>query len=283
MLTTLCLAVAGGLAVAALVARFPRYGTVIGGVVVLGLLADGWIIAMPLVSPPRRFADTLEKGAVVLELPVMSESVNIAALYRNILHRAPVVNGYGGYMPPHFRVIGWALARHDASVLTELRRGHPLYVVVAPVADAQEWTTFMDMQPDATMVGVSGAGRVYEMTAAPYPPQIAAGHPRAAAPVNRRDGWLTFDLGGRATVRAVELRTEGDLRGVPETVRVETSNDGETWTLAAEQFPGGAAMIGALAAPLDVPLRVNLPDPDARFVRVNVTKFGPSAVTIYVP
>lgn len=281
MLTTLCLSIAGGLAVAALGARFPRYGVAIGTAVSLGLLADGWIEAMPVPLPPGRFAAALDKNAVVLELPVTEEAVNIAALYRSMLHRAPLVNGYGGYTPPHVRVIGWSLFRHDGSVLTELRRGHPLYVVVAPGPEAPEWTAFMDGQPDATMLGVSGAGRVYEMPAAPYALQVATGTPLPARYDATHDDWLTFDLMGPTAVRAVELRTEGNLRLVRDPLRVETSDDGKTWSLSAETPAGAAALVGALTQPLSVPLRVNLPDPLARFVRLNAPAFNPAAVTVY--
>ena len=47
-------------------------------------------------------------------------------------------------------VIEWALRRHDPTVLTELRRGRPLYVLVASTEQAPSpWTAFMDAQPGA--------------------------------------------------------------------------------------------------------------------------------------
>ena len=281
MMATICIAVAIGLAVAALSARFPRYATAIAIVTAAGLMADGWIEPMPLIAPPRLFADKVEKNARVLELPVTDERVNINALYRGMLHRAPVVNGYAGYVPPHARVIGWSLFREDASVLTELRRGHPLYVVVGPGAESQIWTTFMDMQPDAQMIGVSGAGRVYLMPATAYPPQVDVGPPIAPALKTSGNGWLTYDLGSAATLRAIELRTEGNLRYVRDFLRAETSEDGQTWTLAAEERPGGPALVGALEKPLDVPLRLLLPQPHVRFIRLNAPAFNLAEVTIY--
>src|SRR4029079_4446803 len=111
-------------------------------------------------------------GARVLELPVDDDTVNIAAMYRGMLHGLPVVNGYAGYVSPHARVLDWALKRRDPSVLTELRRGHPLYVAVADTADSQAWTAFMDRQNDARMIGVTGAGRLYRLPAAAFPRQV---------------------------------------------------------------------------------------------------------------
>jgi hypothetical protein len=283
MLTTLCLAAAAGLAAAALAARFPRYRVVIGIVIALGLLADGWIDPMPLPAPPRRFTTTLDKGAVVLELPINKEHVDIAAIYRGMLHRAPVVNGYGGYAPPHTLVVSWSLAREDASVLTELRRGHPLYVVVESGDEATQWTTFMDHQPDARMVAVSGAGRVYEMGPAAYPRQIAVGAPIKFTHASTAAEGLAIDLGAAVTVRAIDVRTDGNMRGVPDPLRVEASDDGQTWTVVAEERPGGPAFVGALADPIGIPLRVNLPDPRTRFLRINTRAFGPEAITVYGP
>ena len=281
MMATICIAVAIGLAVAALSVRFPRYRLAIAIVTAAGLMADGWVEPMPLIAPPRLFADTVDKNARVLELPVTDERVNINALYRGMLHRVPVVNGYAGYTPPHARVIGWSLFREDASVLTELRRGHPLYVVVSPGAESTIWSRFMDAQPDATMIGVSGAGRVYLMPATAYPPQVDIGAPLKAQRGTSGDGWLTYDLGTAATLRAIELRTEGNLRNVRELLRAETSEDGQTWSLAAEERPGGPALAGALAKPLDVPLRLLLPQPHVRFIRLNAPAFNLAEVTIY--
>jgi len=56
-----------------------------------------------------------------------------------------------------------------------------------------------------------------------------------------------------------------------------------SWTMAADEPPGALALAGALREPLQVPLRVLLPDPAVRFVRVNAPAFRPDAVTIYAP
>jgi hypothetical protein len=65
------------------------------------------------------------------------------------------------------------------------------------------------------------------------------------------------------------------------TLRVESSLDGRTWTLAADEATGGLALAGVLREPLAVPLRVLLPDPSVRYLRVNAPAFSPAAVTLY--
>jgi hypothetical protein len=282
MLSALCLAVAAGVGVAAL-SRAPRQAWILAAGVCAIALVDGWIVAMPLGAPPGPLGIPTVAGARVLELPFDDDNVNVAAMYRETLHGLPVVNGYAGYVPPTAIVVDVALKRRDPSILTELRRGRPLYVVVANHPRAEEWTAFMDAQNEARMIGVSGAGRMYFMPAAPYPPQVTIGAP---LPVVRGDGgggWLTFDLGAVRTVRAVDVRTNGHILLVRTTVRVDTSLDGVTWTPVTEQGPGGLALIGALKQPLTIPLRVLLPDPSARYVRVNTPAFSPGAVTIYGP
>ena len=281
MLSTLCLAVAAGLAIASLRSSRQRFAVAIG-VAVLALV-DGWIVAMPLGTPPRSFGVASIRGAHVLELPMDDDAVNVAAMYRQTLHGMPVVNGYAGYIPPHAGVIEWALRRGDPSVLSELRRGHPLYVVVANHPASAAWTAFMDAQSDAQMMGINGAGRLYLMPATPFPPQVAIGPSLAVVRRETGGGWVTLDLGQIRTVRAVELRTRGHVTLVQATLRADTSLDGITWTTAADQPPGALALAGALRAPLDVPLRLLLPDLSARFLRLNAEAFGPEAVTIFGP
>jgi len=282
MFTTLCLAVAAGMAVASL-ATTRRRAIAVTAIVALLAFGDGWIEPMPLGVPPRPFGTPLVAGAHVLELPVDDAFVNVTAMYRAMQHGRPVVNGYAGYVPPQMDLVEWALSRRDPSILTELRRGHPLYVVVANESSAATWTTFMDAQNEAQMIGVSGAGRLYFMPAAPFRPQITLGAAIAGAQGREEDGWLIYDLGAAHTVRAIEVRTRGHYVLLHATVLVQTSRDGVTWTTAADEPSAGLAFAGALREPLAVPLRALLPDASARFVRVNTAALGVASVTIFGP
>jgi hypothetical protein len=219
----------------------------------------------------------------VLELPMTDDNVNVAAMYRGTLHGMPVINGYAGYVPPHAVVIDWALRRHDPSILTELRRGHPLYVAVANGIEAPAWTAFMDRQHDVELLGVTGAGRLYLLPPAGYPRQTPVGPELTPAKTGGNAEWLTADLGSVQTIRAVALRTRGHVVLLPQTVRVETSVDGVSWTLAADEAPGGLALVGALAQPLIVPIRIILPDVRARYVRMNAPNFFPHQLVTFGP
>lgn len=130
---------------------------------------------------------------------------------------------------------------------------------------------------------MGGAGRLYRLPPAPFARLITAGAPLHAAGVTGETEWLTLDLGSVQTVRVLELRTRGHVVRLRATVRVETSVDGVTWTLAADEPSAGLAFAGVLVEPRAVPVRLIIPDAQARYVRVDTPAFAVAAVTIYGP
>jgi len=284
MLAVLCLAVAAGIAFSYLARRFARRPMVaaLALVVFAGLAWDGAISRMPLGVPPGQLALS-ESGARVLALPFDEGRVSVFAMYQSMSHHLPVVNGYAGYIPSHADVIDWALRRRDPTVLDELRRGHALYVVVAFTEQAPAWSQFMDAQPGAVMQGIQAGGRVYRMPALPYAPPPRPGTPVANAGMRVDGEWIVADLGHAQTVRGLELRTHGGLTRLPASLRVEVSTGGTSWTVVHDERPGGAALLGALELPRVIPIRLDLRDAYARYVRVNASGFGPRALTILGP
>ncbi len=280
LLTSLCLAIAAAVALARILPRLGRGRTVVLTLVFGGLAVDGTIAGMPLGVPPGNFA-SLEPGGRVIELPFDDVYIHVRAMYRSMFHRMPVANGYAGYIPPSADVIDWALRRRDPSILTELARGHPLYVVVNTSKDAPSWTAWMDGQNGAEFLGVSGEGRVYRLPAAPYAPQIRFGAALATASVVAQDGWLVADLAEPLTVRGVELRVRGDLVRLPAMLQVECSEDGRAWTRAGQWAPGSPALVAALEDPRVTPIRLVVPDLPARYVRINAGRFRGDALTVF--
>jgi hypothetical protein len=278
MLTALCLAVAAGLAFDAIRKRLsapairPTVRAAGAIVVFAGLTFDGAIAGMPLgVPPPRMHLD--EAGSRVLVLPFEDGRASVAAMYQSMSHHRPVVNGYSGYVPPHAEVIKWALHRDDSTVLTELRRGHPLYVIVASGDSEQTWAAFVSGLPDARLLGVEGTGTVYLMPAAPYARTGPPGTPIDGVSLSSDPGWLIADLHRVQPVRALELRTYGALHPLPDQLVVQTSIDGRSWSTVFADRPGGLALAGALASPLVIPLRIDLEDVAARYVRLDTPAF----------
>jgi hypothetical protein len=280
MLAALCLAVAAGLSFAAIERRFPRRRAWLAFMVFAGLAVDGAIAGMPLGVPPSQLAIP-ESGARVLALPFEDSRVSVSAMYQSIAHRRPVVNGYSGYTTSHAEVIEWALRRRDPTVLTELRRGRPLYVLVAFTDQATEWAEFMDQQPEATLIGIEGGGRLYRMAPAAYASEVRGGTPIADTAVRVDGDWLVADVRQPRGIRGVELRTHGKLLRLQRDLRIETSVDGATWQTAFDDRPGGLALVGALQLPRVIPLKVDLRDVTARYVRANVPSFGTHAMTVF--
>jgi hypothetical protein len=270
MLAMLCLAVAAGLAFDAIRERLPKG---FAAAVFVGLAFDGAIAGMPLGVPPPRL--TLhERGARVLVLPFEDGRASVAAMYQSMSNGLPVVNGYAGYVPVHADVIEWALHRADSTVLAELRRGHPLYVMVASGDNEPTWTAFMNSLPDAQMLGVQGAGAVYRMPPAPFAREARAGTPIEDVTLSSDPGWLIADLRRAQTIRGLELRTYGALHPLPDELVVQTSVDGKNWRVAFDDRPGGILLAGALASPRLVPLRIDLQDVTARYVRLDTPAFS---------
>ena len=284
MLAVLCLAVAAGLAFDALARRLRgrRAVAAVAVVVFAGLAFDGMIAGMPLGVPPGQLV-LRDRNARILSLPFEDGRVSVFAMYQSMRHRLPVVNGYAGYVPPHADVIEWGLRRRDPTVLTELRRGHPLYVLVAPTDQAVTWTAFMDAQPAAEFLGVEGGGRLYRMAPAAYASEVRTGHPVSGATVSVSTEWLTADLLRPQPVRGLELNTYGNLVRLPKDLHVQLSVDGTEWATAYEDRPGGLVLLGALRLPRRMPIRLDLGDVRARYVRVNAPAFGARALTIHNP
>jgi hypothetical protein len=132
----------------------------------------------------------------------------------------------------------------------------------------------MNSLPDAEPLGVQGGGALYRMPAAPYARETRAGPPIEGVALSSDPGWLIADLHRAQPVRGLELRTDGALHPLPDELVVQTSLDGRNWTVAFDDRPGGLALAGALASPLAVPLRIDLQDVVARYVRLDTPAFN---------
>lgn len=281
MLSAVCLAIAAGIALAHLRARVKRPAW-LTALVFAGLFVDGAIPGLPVGAPPGRLTIG-ERNVRLLALPVDDQATNIRAMYQAMEIGAQVVNGYAGYVPPTTDVIAWALNRRDPTLLTELRRGRPLYVLVGTSDTAEKWTAFMDAQPDATRMGIGSGGLLYRMAPAQLQPAIIPGPLLKPTAIGRTDAWVNADLGTPRVVRFVELKTFGDLVRLPASVVIQTSLDGVNWQTVSDQRPGGAALLGVIEDQRSIPVRFLVPDVTARYIRVNAPAFHPEALNLYAP
>ena len=60
------------------------------------------------------------RDPAIVELPMDNIYVSVAAMYRSMSHRQPLINGYSGHFPPHYNVLTLSLAGGDTSALLAL-------------------------------------------------------------------------------------------------------------------------------------------------------------------
>jgi len=127
-IAALCLAVLAARAVVRLAPRPTRATAAFVMAIGTAIVADGWAV-VPVVDGPPSIRVPLT-GDLVVELPRRDHFDDVAAMYRGMSHGRPVVNGYSGYVPPHW---GWLVYDLDVGCyesLDALRRGRALDVVI---------------------------------------------------------------------------------------------------------------------------------------------------------
>jgi hypothetical protein len=270
MLCALCTAVAAGVAIAhAMPVRRPWRALFIAAVAA-GLMADGWLDPMRLVTPPGRQAlAAVPVDAAILELPPDERHVNLMAMYRAFFHRRPLVNGYSGYFPPHFTILMQAVRRGDASPILELARNRPLAIIVNERFDPSgEFRKMVEALPGVAYSSSGNAGAMYLLPAQPRDRVAAAGEALPATVSTLPRAHVLLDLGTERIVRTIAFPLRAYYADVPR-IAIETSPDARTWTTTWEGWIGGRALAGALEDPLLVPIRIPLPDVPARYVRIH--------------
>src|SRR3989442_7480035 len=151
MLAVLALSVSGALAFSRLRIEGTRR-LAIAIALMAGIAADGWIhnLAFPVVPgfwPAQRAAGF----TAVVELPLGDLYDDIAAMYRAMNHRRPVVNGSSGFEPTHYFTLKTALQEHDPTALDAVTPAGPVLIVVDKGTDTdRRWQTFLTHVPRVT-------------------------------------------------------------------------------------------------------------------------------------
>jgi hypothetical protein len=298
MVASLTLAVAGGLAVARLGVRRPSWSRVFVGVAAAGILADGWIRPLAVQPPPplHGLPAATPRDALVLEWPPGEPLEDIAAMYRSMAHGFPVVNGYTGYDPAHYRVLRPALAMGDLDVLDALRTRHPLVVVVhRSRADAAAVRRRLTERTGSTLLGETAGMSFFLLLQLPsgsrqagareaLPIASVSGNLAFAARHHLFDGdlgttwhtraaqggneWIVVELAESRSVGALTLSLGRFAEGFPRELVVETSTDRARWSTVWHGRTAALALAAALDDPRAVPLVVPLEGAAGRFLRL---------------
>jgi hypothetical protein len=169
MLALVALAIVAAHGLARVARRAPAAGRAVIGLACVGLLAEAWPAALPLLPPPGR-EPALEArlgGAPVLELPLGAHEDDLAAMYRATSRSAPLVNGYSGFLPASFVALHIGLTQGDPGAVVPLAELTPLDVLVHTAAGSPEaaWTAQAAAVESlgAQLVASTGQVRLYHL------------------------------------------------------------------------------------------------------------------------
>jgi hypothetical protein len=285
MLASLCLGTAAGLAFARLA---PARGTarrIAAAAAIAGLAADGWMRSMPLAAPPGRALLPRGSDAVVLELPANEGAVDTAAMYRSMLHRRPLVNGYSGHTPPHYAILSLALRRLDPSVIVELARGQPLVIVVNAGYDpGGRLQRMVEGIPGIHAHGGSSGGLIFELPAGASARVAPVGEAWPASVQETTGAGAEIDLGQTRVVRTIGFPLRWHYGELDRRMAVETSTHRTQWSTVWEDWTGGPAFAAALVNPIEAPVRLTLPDVRVRYLRIHpAPRWMRNEIRVYGP
>jgi hypothetical protein len=260
---------AAALAVARLMPIRRRWRLAFCAAVVAGMAIDGLTEAIPAVLPPPRVILPGPADSVVIELPTDDVEVNAAAMYRQLFHRRPVVNGYTGHVAPHYAVLSYALARGDTSVLTGIARQHPLVVIVNSRADrGGDFERMIETIPGIRREGISAAGPVFLLPRQPPAPAAIAGTVLPFRGASFDAQTLQVDLGDIRPLGAIHFDMRNRFRDLGERLRIDGSADGTTWRELWLGWTGEYALDATLRDPRAVTVRIAVADGRARYLRI---------------
>ncbi len=298
MLAALCLSVVAALGFARLTRR-ARWLTraVLAAIVAGGVLVDSWVSEMPLPTLPGRLhaIESLPAGTAVLELPVGETGDDVAAMYKGMYHRRPLVNGYSGFVPPSYIVLRRGFENRDPEMFDAVTAWGPVVVAVDDRHDdGGRWTKQLAGRPGTVALGEESGRKLFSLAGTSFPAEVQQSSPRlpiqtATANVQSQriglafDGnpdtrWdsgpqrglemVTVDLGTPRIVDGVTMTIGRHFSDFPRMLVIETSEDGHAWSTG---WQGGTAVIafaGAVRHPNDVPLAFPLPHVPARLLRL---------------
>jgi hypothetical protein len=299
MMTTLCLAVVGGLLFDRLASRFGSKRALAAGAVSLCVLADGWVTDFPLAKRPAPWkvencAKTSNEW--LMELPLGYPFNDVAAMYRAMSYGRPVVNGYSGYFPSHYAALRFGLALRDQGILTELAAHGAGNIVIDTSADEDgSWRRYVTAHPGVETVCSEEGRTLYHLSKTTASNSNLNGTPLHIAVVraNVNDGLVRYmfdgdrttrwqsgpqsdqagmdlDLGDTKSVTGLQLMLGPYVEDFPRALSIAALGEGAVWKEIYRGATAGLAFAGALEAPRDVPLTFRFAPVRTRSLRLRL-------------
>lgn len=274
--TILAAAVVIGFGLAALRRRASRLGLAAAGLLSVLALADGWPRGVPIAdlpAPGPALMPGIPAGTPVVELPLGEPDRDVAAMWRGRRHGHPVVNGYSGYEPAHYRTLDRALEDGHGDVLQVL--AEPLGLVVAVERTGPNADALAELAASAggASAGTDPAWQLFHLSPRPGPAPAGGRrveplrvvdvsgadvtdvltdddrHSRWSTPGPQRDGeGLIVDLPQPMVVTAVELGQGPHPADYPGHLKIEASTD-EGWQVVYDGRPAPEMLRAVLESP----------------------------------
>jgi hypothetical protein len=266
-------------------------------VAVAGILADGWLVAMPMASPPSLWLDVeRDDGTVpILELP-LGPDWDGAATFRSMAHRRPTFNGVSGYDPAHYAPLQAGLSGRDPDMLAALASLGPYDVVVDATQDRDgAWETYARGAKGASVSVRTRTAVVVRIPGdRPVMPAMVSGSslPIASVWASAHDGspaidgrvdtqwedgpqtpgqWVIADLGVVRDVSGLSHALGEYARDFPRQLAVDLSVDGMQWTEVWNRPMAAFAFLAASREPRRAPMLLTFEVRPARYVRLRQT------------
>lgn len=95
---------------------------------------------------------------------------------------------------------------------------------------------------------------------------------------------IDLDLGVPRIVRSIAFPLRWHFRELDPRIAIQGSTDGIVWSPLWEDWTGGPALAAALQDPLEVPVRITIPDVSVRYLRIHpVGSWMRREVMVYGP
>jgi len=257
MLLVLCLAVAAAIAFARFTASLSiRARGLLAALVAAAVIAESWpALTLADVATPIQALQRSDLTGPVIELPLGESWLDAPAQFRGIVHGRPVVNGYSGYVPPHYYLLSTALRLNDGDVLTGLTSTTPLIVVLNRREEIDRWRRLVESR-QGERVATEGEFEIYRMPKDSRPsghesdPPVPIRSIDASADLKNVDRLLDgnldtiwnservqaggefviLDLGANRRVTAVKLTSGPFIADYPRRLAIDCAADGsEAW------------------------------------------------------
>jgi hypothetical protein len=300
LMTTICLSVIAGLVVAEFIRGRSRRTTAIAMLLVgIAVLSDGWIDRIQAVTlpPPVPGAAALA-GAMVLEAPPGTVHRDIQAVFRAVVGGWKTVNGYSGWNPNYYGVLGAAGRLESDGMLTPFQQLGDLHVLVSD--DAPRVRAVVEQHPGVMPVATEGPLTLYRLPRRRSTELVRTAGERlrprelrsacsTALLSNATDDdetslWqcelkderqpLVADLGEVRTVGSVVNNLGSFWWMYPTALVVETSEDGASWSTAWSGTVFERTILTVMADPSRLRIVIGFPPRQARFIRLRATSDG---------